>query len=80
MPRVDDAPWKAAFADRDAPLTWRKSTWSIANGQCLEAAILADGTLGVRDSTDNAGTIARFAKGEWHTFIKDIKNGDYDAV
>jgi Domain of unknown function (DUF397) len=75
---LDDAPGKTESANRRAPLAWRKSTRSIANGQCIETATLPDGRLAVRDSVDKAGPTATFTPSEWSTFVKRIKDGDYD--
>jgi len=75
----EDAPGKTESVDRGAPSAWRKSTWSIANGQCIETATL-DGRLVVRDSLDKAGPIATFTVGEWRTFLRDIKDGEFDAI
>jgi hypothetical protein len=75
----DDAPGKIKSVDRGAPSSWRKSTWSIANGQCIETAAL-DGRLAVRDSVDKSGPSPTFTVGEWRTFIKSIKNGDFDTI
>jgi len=77
---LDDAPGKTELASRRAPLVWRKSTRSIANGQCIETATLPDGRLAVRDSVDMAGPTATFTPSEWSTFVKKIKNGDYEAI
>jgi hypothetical protein len=71
---------ETASADKDAPPTWRKSTWSIANGQCIETATLADGRLAVRDSVDKNGPIAKFTGSEWRTFLKAIKDGKFDTI
>ncbi|HEY2580128.1 MAG TPA: DUF397 domain-containing protein [Streptosporangiaceae bacterium] len=59
-------------------LVWRKSTKSIGNGQCVEAAGLANGRLAVRDSKDKSGPALRFNESGWRTFIAEVKNGIYD--
>jgi hypothetical protein len=77
---LDDAPGKTDSANRRAPIAWRKSTRSIANGECVETATLPDGRLTVRDSVDKGGPTATFTPGEWSAFVKRIKNGDYQAI
>jgi hypothetical protein len=73
---LDDAQAKATSTGEVAALAWRKSTRSIANGQCVEAATLADGRLVVRDSVNKCGPMATFTVNNWRTFIKEIKDGD----
>jgi hypothetical protein len=74
---LDDAPGKATPVGGVAFLAWRKSTKSIANGQCIEAATLPNGRLIVRDSLDKNGPMATFSVNDWHVFIKEIKDGDF---
>ncbi|MGH3299625.1 MAG: DUF397 domain-containing protein [Trebonia sp.] len=62
--------------DGAGSLTWRKSTRSIGNGQCVEAARTADGWLAMRDSTDTTGPIIVLSQGEWSSFLRKIKVGD----
>jgi hypothetical protein len=77
---LDGAPGEPASVGKSAMLIWRKSTWSIANGQCIEVVALADGRLAVRDSMDKAGSIAKFNESQWRRFTKEIKEGDFDAL
>lgn len=77
---LDGAPGKTESENRHAPLSWRKSTRSIANGECIETAMLPNGRLAVRDSVDKAGPTATFAPTEWSTFLKRIKDGGYEAI
>jgi Domain of unknown function (DUF397) len=67
-------------ADKGVSTAWRKSTRSVTNGQCVEAATLADGQLAVRDSVDKNGPIAKFTQGEWRTFLKGVKDGNFDTI
>jgi hypothetical protein len=59
--------------DEAIPLRWRKSTRSIGNGQCVEAASLTDGSLAVRDSTDTSGPTILVTRNGWLTFVSEIK-------
>lgn len=63
-------------ADGVGTSTWRKSTRSIGNGQCVEAARMADGRLAMRDSADKAGPVILLPQGEWLNFLRKIKVGD----
>ncbi len=44
---------------------WRKSSYTMSNGQCVEAARLAGGRIGVRDSKAAEGLALRFQPGPW---------------
>jgi hypothetical protein len=52
---------------------WRKSSFSMSNGDCIEVACLADGTIGVRDSKMAEGPILSFAPQVWSTFLDDVR-------
>jgi hypothetical protein len=58
---------------QESTLTWRKATYSVANGACTEVAAVP-GTLIVRDSTNPDGTRLRFGTGAWQEFIDRIKD------
>src|ERR1039457_7466698 len=70
---------KGTEADRGdlARASWRKSTHSYGNGDCVEAAPLSDG-MAVRDSKDKAGPILLFTSSEWRGFVGGGKNGALD--
>jgi len=53
---------------------WRKSSFSMSNGQCVEVAHLADGHIGVRDSKTPGGPVLRFTPDAWTAFLEDIRN------
>ncbi|HEY7276338.1 MAG TPA: DUF397 domain-containing protein [Trebonia sp.] len=67
---------EGAAVDGVGSSDWRKSTRSIGNGQCVEAAKMADGRLAMRDSTDKAGPVILQSPGEWLNFLRAIKVGD----
>ena len=53
--------------------TWRKSTYSGANGgNCVETAS-GDGVIMVRDTTDREGGTLRVTADAWRAFARDIK-------
>lgn len=59
---------------------WRKSTYSGANGNCVEIAPTADGGVAVRNSNrPEAGTIP-FTKAELDAFLKGAKDGEFDDL
>jgi Domain of unknown function (DUF397) len=59
---------------------WRKSTRSGGNGgQCVEMAVLDDGSVGVRDSKDGGrGPILVFTAREWGGFIAGTVGGGFE--
>jgi hypothetical protein len=64
----------------DKALSWRKSTRSIGNGQCVEAARMTDGRFVMRDSMDTSGPVILFSQREWRVFVRDIKDGEFDSL
>ena len=54
-------------------VSWRKSTYSGANGgNCIEVADLP-GTVAVRDSKDPDGPALLFTPAEWAAFTARVK-------
>jgi Domain of unknown function (DUF397) len=58
---------------------WRKSSYSFAQGDCVEVARDAGGHACVRDSKDADGAILRFTPAEWSAFLAGVRNGEFDA-
>ncbi len=53
---------------------WKKSTYSMSNGQCLETSQFADGQIGVRDSKAvGQGPMLRFTPGAWTAFVSTVR-------
>jgi hypothetical protein len=57
-------------------LDWFKSSYSSANGQCVECALLPGGGMVVRDTNDRAGVMLTFGPGEWRRFAATLKDAD----
>lgn len=57
----------------DENAEWRKATYSIGNGECVEVALLAGG-VAVRDSGDPHGLVLRYSAESWRSFIAREKN------
>jgi hypothetical protein len=59
---------------------WVKSSLSFANGNCVEAADLGNGVVGVRNSRDRDGAVLRFTPDEWHAFLGGVNKGEFDKL
>jgi hypothetical protein len=57
--------------------TWRKSTRSGGQGNCVEVAT-TPAAIGVRDSKDPSGPVLVFTTSEWQSFVDGVKTGDFD--
>jgi hypothetical protein len=52
-------------------VTWRKASYSTADGNCVEVAARA--VCLVRDSKDPGGSGLVFARGAWDLFVATVK-------
>jgi hypothetical protein len=59
-------------------VAWKKSTYSSANGSCVEVAHLQDGGVLVRDSKDPDGGVLSYTPPEWDAFVKGVQAGEFD--
>ncbi|HEY6278008.1 MAG TPA: DUF397 domain-containing protein [Streptosporangiaceae bacterium] len=58
--------------------SWRTSSWSGYNGNCIQAARFTDRWIGVRDSKQNdAGSVLVFDQATWARFLAGVRNGDF---
>jgi hypothetical protein len=71
---------RCAAVDEIDALTWRKSTRSIGNGQCVEAADATGGRLAMRDSAVKSGRVIMFSRREWSDLLRKIKTGEFGAL
>ena len=53
--------------------SWRKSSHSGANGNCVEVARPAPGRIAVRDSKNLAGPRLAFTPGQWTVFTAALR-------
>ena len=56
--------------------SWRKSSWSNANG-CVEVAFV-QGQVAVRDSKQLGGPVLVFTAHEWEAFLSGARSGEFD--
>jgi Domain of unknown function (DUF397) len=63
-----------------AGASWRKSSWSAANGSCVEIAQLPQVALiAVRDTKDQErGPVLIFTQPHWKSFLYAVKLGEFD--
>ncbi|MET9290481.1 DUF397 domain-containing protein [Streptomyces sp. NPDC003077] len=54
---------------------WRKSSYSGAGGDCVEVADDLFGGIWVRDSKGPDGNVLAFSSGDWHFFLRHVKDG-----
>jgi hypothetical protein len=53
--------------------TWRKSSYSSDDGNCVEVANL-DGQLAVRDSKNPTTTVLTVTAAQWAAFTTEVKD------
>jgi len=62
----------------DLGASWRKSSHSMSNGQCVEIARLASGRIGVRDSQAAAeGLVLRFNPQTRAGFLAELRSSPF---
>lgn len=48
------------------------------DGNCVEAGVLPDGAISVRDSKDRDKPAHVFTREEWDAFVAGVKDGQFD--
>jgi hypothetical protein len=57
---------------------WRTSSFSGANGQCVQIAFVDGNRVAVRDSKAPHGPALIFTADEWRAFTRGVKEGEFD--
>lgn len=60
-------------------MVWRKSSFSVGNGECVEVAAGPAGVR-VRDSKNPDGPVLVFNPDEWAAFLDGAKAGEFDHM
>ena len=53
---------------------WRKASYSLGNGECIEVAGGTEGQVAVRDSKNPAGCVLVCSADEWNSFLRGLKS------
>ena len=64
----------------ETPLTWRKSSVSNYQGNCVEVAVLADGGVAVRNSRFPDGPRITYTRAEMSAFVQGVRAGEFDDL
>ncbi|WP_306316865.1 MULTISPECIES: DUF397 domain-containing protein [unclassified Streptomyces] len=59
---------------------WMKSRHSAAVGNCVEMALLVDGSVAVRNSRDPEGPALIYTRDEMIAFLAGAKEGEFDVL
>jgi hypothetical protein len=58
-------------------LVWVRSSFSFANGNCVEIARLPGGCVGIRDSKHPEGAMLAVTPDAWEAFIAGARNAEF---
>jgi hypothetical protein len=61
-----------------SPTEWRKSSYSWANGDCVEVSSRSGGFVRVRDTRNPGGAMLAFGQTQWDAFVGGIRSGGDD--
>jgi hypothetical protein len=71
---IDMSTMAAGMRDNE----WRKSSRSINNGACVEAA-LSLGEIMIRDSADRDGPVVHCPAKAWRAFVAEVKSAGIES-
>ena len=53
--------------------SWRKSSWNVGDGDCIEVAT-GDYGIMIRDSKDRGGPILKFTADSWVSLLETLRS------
>ena len=68
------------IADTTTITGWRKSSYSGANGNCVEFAPFGEQLVAVRNSRDPQGAVLFIDRTELGAFFDAVKGGELDSL
>lgn len=61
----------------ESVVSWRKSSYSNHESNCVEVAELDQETVGIRDSKDKSGPILTFSRTAVRSFVTGVARGEF---
>lgn len=65
--------------DPKSKYTWRTSSYTNGDGECVEIAEL-DGGVAVRDTKNREAGALLFNDAEWTAFLRGVHDGEFDRT
>ena len=59
---------------------WRKTSHSNNAANCVEVALLADGSVAVRHSRRPDDTVIVYSRAEWAAFLAGVKDEEFEIA
>jgi hypothetical protein len=59
---------------------WRKASYSVNNGACVEVASPSSAAVMVRDSVDPSGPVVSYSSRTWQRFLATAKADAFNVV
>ncbi|WP_280399145.1 DUF397 domain-containing protein [Nocardia carnea] len=69
----------AEFPSVPSAITWRKSSYSGPNGNCVELGRISGDSIGMRNSRDPQGSVLTLGRAEFAALLREIKGGRFDS-